>query len=416
MSLAALDIGDNKPDQAQKRFDVVLAADPKNMHALLAVAGLRSRAGAPARDVAALLGDVVRLHPAEVSPRLVLVEHHLAHNEPKLALTVAQDAAAVLPRDADLLDALGRTQAAVGERNQAINSFNKLASLQPRSPQASMRLADLYRDGGNADQARHYLKRALDVEPDLLEAQRALADLELKSGHPNEALAIARTVRRQRPSDPVGFSLEGSVEFQKKNFQAAIDLFRAGLKQSRSVELACKLHAALAASGKQTDADKLAASWLAEHPGDTVFLSYLADNLLAERKYQAAEDLLRRVDRLMPGNAVVMNNIAWSMVQQDKPEAVEYAQKANDLFPNVPALMDTLAAALLLRNRVAEAIDIQKKALAITPDAHGMRLSLARMYIQAGDKPAARAELDRLAKLQGPNSQRPEAARLLKML
>src|SRR5450759_1752886 len=45
-SLAGLDIADNKPDEAKKRFEAVLVKDPKNGQALLALAELAARSGA----------------------------------------------------------------------------------------------------------------------------------------------------------------------------------------------------------------------------------------------------------------------------------------------------------------------------------------------------------------------------------
>ena len=51
-NLARLDLADKKPDDAKKRFDDVLAKDPKNVAALLAIAELRARGGGSADEVA----------------------------------------------------------------------------------------------------------------------------------------------------------------------------------------------------------------------------------------------------------------------------------------------------------------------------------------------------------------------------
>ena len=54
-SLAALDLADKKPEEAKRRFEVVLAKDPRNVQALLALAELRARAKGSAEEVAALI-------------------------------------------------------------------------------------------------------------------------------------------------------------------------------------------------------------------------------------------------------------------------------------------------------------------------------------------------------------------------
>ena len=104
------------------------------------------------------------------------------------------------------------------------------------------------------------------------------------------------------------------------------------------------------------------------------------------------------------------------MVKLGKPGAVAYAEKANALSPDKAVILDTLAFALASEKQLAKAIEVEKKALALAPDGHDMRLSLARFYIQAGDKASARAQLDTLAKLEGKFPSQAEVSRLLATL
>jgi predicted Zn-dependent protease len=75
------------------------------------------------------------------------------------------------------------------------------------------------------------------------------------------------------------------------------------------------------------------------------------------------------------------------------------AEKANELMPNQPALMDTLAYLLAQENQGARAVSVQKGAIAAAPENQGLRLTLAKIYLQTGDKAKARAELEALAQL-----------------
>jgi predicted Zn-dependent protease len=61
--------------------------------------------------------------------------------------------------------------------------------------------------------------------------------------------------------------------------------------------------------------------------------------------------------------------------------------------------MDTLALALAAEKRIDQAMELQKKALALAPDNDILRLTLARLYLQAGQKPQARELLESLAKI-----------------
>ena len=90
-SLAALDMADKKPEDAKKRFEALLAKNPKN-GAGPAGAGrsLLPATGAGKDEVAGLLGKAVDANPTEVAPRLLLIDLHLRNNDNKQATAAAQ--------------------------------------------------------------------------------------------------------------------------------------------------------------------------------------------------------------------------------------------------------------------------------------------------------------------------------------
>lgn len=414
--LAVLDLRDKKPDEARKHFDKLLAADPKNVQALLAIAELRAQAGADKAEIAGLLADAIKLNPTVVAPRLLLIELNLRTTDTKAALTAAQDGVAALPDSPELLDALGRAQMASGDFNQAINSFNKLVGLQRRSPQLQLRLADAYMAQKNVTAARQSLNRALEITPQFLPAQRGLVILELADGRPDQALAAARVVQSERPDQSVGYLLAGDVEFSRKNWEPAATAYRAGLKRGASTELAMKLHSVLVASQKRPDAETFATAWIKEHPQDAAFRSYLGDTALAKLDFAGAEGQYLAVVKLQPENAIALNNLAWVTNRLKKPGAVAYAEQANALRPEQPAFMDTLAVILGDAGQAEKAIKLEKKAVALAPTNHSLRLNLAKLYLKSGDKALARTELDQLAKLGDKFRDQAEVDQLRKSL
>ena len=132
--------------------------------------------------------------------------------------------------------------------------------MQPDSPHAYLLLATLHDQMKNVDAARVSLQRALAIDPNLLAAQRALIELEVKSNHPDAALAIAKLLRKQRPAEPIGALLEGDIEASRKNFPAAIEIYRGGLRMGASSDLAIRLHSVLHFSSRSSEAEKFAAS------------------------------------------------------------------------------------------------------------------------------------------------------------
>lgn len=414
--LAGMDLADKKPDDAKKRFETVLAKDPKNGQAWLALAELAARSGTAKEEVAKLIGNAVTANPADLTSRLVLINFHLRNKDFKQASLAAQNAVAALPDSPEVLDALGRTQQASGEFNQAIASYNKLAGMQPLSPQPHMRLADVYLAEKNKEAAQDSLRKALEIKPDLLEAQRALIALALDGKKLQDALATARTVQQQRPKEAVGYVFEGDINVSQKNWDGAATAYRAGLKQVNSSELAIKLHSVLLASGKGAAADRFLAGWQKDNPKDAAFLLYLGDSAIARKDYGSAEKNYLAVIRLQPNNAVAYNNLAWVSAKLSKDGAIGYAEKANALAPSQPAFMDTLAGLLSDKGDYAKAVELQNKALALQPANALFKLNLAKIHIKGGKKDLARKELDELSKLGDKFSAQAEVATLLKSL
>lgn len=415
-SLATLDLADKRPEDAKKRIEGVLARNPKNGQALLALAQIAASGGGNKDDVAALLSKAIDANPNESAPRLLLVDLHLRNRDNKQALAVAQSALTVLPNNPEVLAGLGRAQQASGDVNQAIGTFGKLITLQPFSPQPHILMAEAQVANKNNQAAEQSLRKALEIKPDLLEAQRGLILLLLESKKYQDAIAIARRVQEQRPKDAVGFVLEGDIHAARKEWDAAALAYRSGLQQVQAPVLAIKLHAVLVDSGKTVDAEKFAATWLGAHPRDASFHAYLGGVALTRNDYASAEKSYLAVLKMQPDNAVALNNLAWISQQMGSKEAQAYAQRANDLVPNQPAFMDTLATILSAKGDHARAIELQLKAAALQPDNASLKLNLAKIYIAAGDKPKARDQLEALGKLTEGNPARTEVAALLKTL
>ena len=115
---------------------------------------------------------------------------------------------------------------------------------------------------------------------------------------------------------------------------------------------------------------------------------------------------------IQPNNPLVLNNLAWASARVKSPKALEYAEKANQIAPNQPAFMDTLAMILAEKGETTKAIELLRKANSAAPQAAMIQLNLARVLIAAGQKDEARRELDALVKLGDKFPGQPEVTRL----
>ncbi len=415
-SLAKLDLDAQKIDDARKRFEGILAKDPKNVQAMLALAELRLRNGDTPQSVADQVSKAVAASPTEVPPRLALIDLYLRAKDYTKALSVAQDGVAALPSNPELVDALARAQLASGDTNQAVITLNKLSGMMPGSPVPYIRLADVQMASKNTEAATQSLIRALELNPDQVEAQRRLVGIYLAGGKTADAVNVAKSVQKRRPQSADGFVLEGDIAASRKAWSDAVGVYRQGLKASQAPQLVVKLHGALVASGNKAEADKTASSWLQDHPKDSVFRFYLAEYASAQRDYASAAKQYQALLQIQPENALALNNLAWVSGQLKDPKAIEYAERANSLASNQPAMMDTLAMLLAESGNTDRALQLLNRALSIAPQAADIRLNLARVLIQVGKKSDAKAALDEIAKLGTSYPRQTEVEELRKAL
>lgn len=415
-ALSRLDYAAKKPEDSRKRFEGVLAKDPKNVQAMLAIAELRALGGGSTDEVAGLITKAISAAPQESTPRLALVGHYLRNKENAKALTTVQEAMSTLPNKPEVLDLAGRVLQVNGDTNQALAIYGKLAAMLPTASQPYLRMAEIQMAVKNADGARSSLLKGLALQPDSLPIQRGLIGLDMEAKRYTDAVGRAKDVQKAHPKESIGFSLEGDINAAQKAWGQAATAYRSGLKAAESTELATRLHAVLSADGKRREADQFAEGWIKAHPKDNGFRVFLADTANRAGNYAVAVTHYRAALALQPDNALLLNNMAWSLGRMGDPKAIETAEKANKMAPNQAPILDTLGTLLVEQGKVDRGLPLLEQALKIAPQAAEIRLNLAKGLIKAGKKSDAKKELETLVKLGDKFPGQPEVATLLKGL
>lgn len=399
-SLAELDLSRGDLGAARRRLEEATKANPRSVEPRLALVRLMGNAGATQDAIKTALESVVSAFPGELEPRLMLVTHLLTNGNAQGGLVVAQQADAAFPGRADVLDALGRAQADAGNLEQAVSTFGKAAALNPRSPLAYLRLADLQARRRDFAAAGASLRRAFEVAPDLEEVHGRMVHLARMTKNPSVPMAAAAELKRRFPTSPLGDLVEGDVHAMLKNWPAAISAYRAGTtKKDGLSRSAIRLYNALSASGQRATAEKFADEWIESHASDVPFMRHVGERAMTNKDAAKAERLFQRVVAIDKSSAITFNNLAWLQAQRGHKDAVANAEKAAALAPASPFVLDTLAMALASQRQFPRAVEVQQRALALAPADHNLRLSLAQIYVASGDREKATAELETLAAL-----------------
>jgi len=156
----------------------------------------------------------------------------------------------------------------------------------------------------------------------------------------------------------------------------------------------------------------------ARRPGATGAATMAAVIVLTQGKEEEARRRFERIVELDPRAAVAANNLAWMYASRGEQldRALQLAQAATAELPDHPQVADTLGFVYLKKQLPLLAIQPLRLAVAKVPGnpAYHYRLGLA--YSQAGDKGAARQELEQALRLKADFEGADEARSILKSL
>ena len=415
LNLANLDLQAKDQASAHKRFETILAKDPKNLRAMIALAELDAKTGKP-KEAVEWLEKARQANPGAAEPRVALANYYANTGDRQKALNIANEARAAHPRDPQVLDTLGQVQLAAGEKSAALATYSQLAGLAPRAPSAHFRLATAQIANDNPQVARDSLRTALQLKPNYLEAEVALARLDLQAGRHEEASALARQVQQQYGKSPIGYALEGDVHLRQQRYAQAAKAYEIGYSLGKNAALAIGIDLANAQGEPRKSTYTRLIAWLKDNPGDLGSRLYLANGYMQQQQDSAAMEQYQQVLQKDPDNLLALNNLASLMGKQKDPRAVEYAEKAYKLKPGNAAFGDTLGWILLEQGKTARALELLRKAVAAAPKHAEIRYHFAVALEKSGDKTGAKKELESLLASDSQFAQRADAELLLKRL
>jgi cellulose synthase operon protein C len=397
LGLADLELMDGRPEETRRIISDYLKANPGNQVAVAALANIRIRAGEPVKDILASVERAAKEAPGEVAPRLKLIELLTNQRQTKAAVAAAQEASAFFADDVQVLDAYGRALMAAGNHEQALTAFRRITSIDPNLPVAHLRLAEAHKAMGNLSAQVASLRRAVEIDPRQAVARANLVNLLVDARRTKEALEIAKDLQAREPTSAAGYLLEGAVHRKLRDNDASAAAYRKGLQRATDpADLPMNLVISLLAADKFKAAEAFALEWLSKQPTDGAVVYNLAEGYLMQKDYPNAERFFARAISLRPDHPPSLNNLAWLLLIQGKPGALEPARQASRLMPNHPDILNTLSMAQAAEKQLPEALESLKRAVELAPRKTDLRMNLAKLAIQAGDKGLARQELERV--------------------
>lgn len=359
-NLDRLDIRAGQPTRVEERLRRRLQESPQDEAAALRLAGLLA-GGKDAPGAEALLREKATAVPGSVGLRLALATVYRSRNEPARMLAVADELLAIgNAGDPAGFEAAGNLYLAGDQLDRAAEAFTLLSENQPDNVGARLLLARAQYLAGDKGAAQATLEAVRQRAPSNPIANNSLVDLQLAAGDAKGALAFAASLATIDPAQAA--QLQAKVLLSAKRGDEAVGVLEKSLAAVPSPVLARALFAARSQSGQETAALDGLREWVVAHPDDAANLDVLSQAMIRKGDYAGAAALVEQAAQLVPGNPVILNNLAWLRHELDQPGAIELARQAHQLAPNSPEVADTLGWILIRTGKLEDGLALVREA------------------------------------------------------
>ncbi|WP_193369488.1 XrtA/PEP-CTERM system TPR-repeat protein PrsT [Pelagibius marinus] len=346
-----------------------------------------------------------------------LAYSHLRSGAFDSALNVAQELRKRFPQSAIAANLEGGAYAALGQLDRARASFGEALAIDPSYHPARANQASLKAKAGDFEGAEAEYDAILAVEPGNLSALLGMAALANRRGDqdakgrwlvsaveadPNSLRASIALAEHQAAADSMAAAIatmEGLAERQRRNPQVLLALARF---QSRA--------------GQSAAAVQSYERLVEISDGSIEARQQLAEAYLAAGDLEAARSSYERLKEAAADNPIIWNNLAVLYRRAGDRRARAHAERALELAPDEPAIMDTLGWILLDEGEIDRAAELLRQAHKAAPATADITYHYAEALRRKGENQAARQLLQSLLAESQPFSSRPAAAALLEEL
>lgn len=399
-SLSALLLRSGRGDEALPHLRKIIAFSPtgKPGHGYELVGGLLAGSEEPQqalRHMAQLTAD------APDNPQALLAHAELAHNagDNELATVLLERLLSQHPEHSQALLLQARIRHAGGQSEAALASLKKALSQQPDNDTMRLTYARMLVDAQQLAEARRQfriLNQRLPENSDVIYALGLLA-LEAEDSEDAEPYFMD-LVRMGERSDEARFAL-GQIAQVRQRTQEAIDWFQSvppGPRYMDAQLLAAQLIARehgvdsaleylgqlpleepderirrsmlmaelLSETERHEQAQELLNAALNDYPDEPQLL--YARAMLAEKlgRLDLLEQDLKRMLELDPDSVQALNALGYTLADRTDrhTEALDYIERALELRPDDPAILDSMGWVLYRLNRFEESIDYLQRA------------------------------------------------------
>jgi putative PEP-CTERM system TPR-repeat lipoprotein len=414
LNLAEMAVEEKDFPAAYDFYDGLLKAQPRHLQAKLKKAELLAKENR-VKELESVLISAIGDHPTAIQPKVILSAFYIQSGQPARAQTILGELKEVQNKNPQVLSLLAKAQLQDKQPSRALKSAKRLVELSPKSAQSFFTLAQVYEANRDLKNMRTALEQSLKLRPNYTEAKIALVKLCVVTGESKEANKLLSELIKETPSALNIVRLQGWVALKTGQPKKAILFYEKAFEKVPSTNSVTNLARAQWQSEAHLEGQELLKQWNEKYPKD-LLVRYLRSEFYTQlNENKEAIIQLEEILTLQPNNAIVLNDLAWQLKNQDKVKALSYAEKAYELSPSSVAIIDTLAMILLEHNQYQRAVDLLER-VAVSSSAPVLQYHLALALDRNGQSDDSINKLKELLSRSEKFKERKEAELLLKRL
>ena len=366
-----------------------------------------------ARD---LIERAAKTNSDAIEPIVLMAQDAVQSGNPDKALAILHGIGEEQRDNPLVLTVLGRAQLAANQVGNALCTYEALVRVTG-SANSFVLLAQAHAKNNDLDAMQRELDKALAIEPKHFIANmtkiRAIAR---GGGSVDEVNDRLSRLKRDHPGHAGVMALEGWVYSKRKKWDEAFAAYESALEIEPDVRIAEQLAFAKWESGDREGTISTLESWLSDHPDDVDIRFATAKYLLKLNRKDEARAHYEKVIERNPRDWSALNNLAGILMDTDLAASRRYAEKAYEIEPESPSVLDTLGIIHHKSGDIEGAVKYFRKAANGAPNVLVFGFHLARALVDVGKREEARRILTRILERDVNFAGRGNAVSLLRQL
>ena len=326
----------DEPEEAERCFRRALDLGGDDVHILMLMARLYNQRGDPGGQLEWAL-RAARCGGDDPDPYIVIADAHVRLGQLEEAEKVLKDVCAVHPENTTARRMLGDVYLSQQKMGEAVHQFKSLLEHEPGDASFWTSLGHTLERTGKPGEALAAFQQAAQLEPDNAAYAYHVGDAYLALDQPEKAVAFLTRAVQLDPDMAIGYYDLGLAFFKLGKYEWSAAASENALRGDPEMETA--------------------RSNLGREATGNLGMAYL--NL---GKYPEAEECFRRNLKRVDSDFF---NLGMALFRQKRfEESLVMFQRAHDINPDDPEFLDLMGNAYLELNRVPEALDALKAALA----------------------------------------------------